>query len=497
MSYIEYSGAGRKDAVETELLTQIDANISQAQTEQEKAQWQTVRAKIVSDGAALATSMAAFIEEYYKSVGMNLPGAVSFFSKGATPLGITVDLYNGEDLTNALVKGLLDSGAGTLSGMIGAAALGLAAPAASPFIIAGGAIVVGYIASQAVGDYIKEGVDYLIGVTDKISPIGKELNSLKIQVLSANLDNTLHEHYNKNLADKSHWIIQLDAQSATRIEYENNTYTFSQSKSALQQEDSNLEVLLQYVNEPSFTLGTTTGAYELTNLKNKSQSTLASLAKNDEAVMYAIEHLKSYALEGDTVNAVERSDTQINDLAGMLYSHLHPEVHSQYSYYNNVTGKNVTQNAVVNKIIFGSESSETITGFGGNDRLYGNGGNDILYGDSSSAHITPGNDYLDGGTGSDTLIGGLGNDTYITDNGDKVYDQDGIGHVEFYGMTLSGGTQMEGVANTYEGNGGVYTLNPNNKVLTFVKWFQHNHNYSYSYGYANKNIKKEETKLCI
>jgi Ca2+-binding RTX toxin-like protein len=106
-------------------------------------------------------------------------------------------------------------------------------------------------------------------------------------------------------------------------------------------------------------------------------------------------------------------------------------------------------------------------------------------------------DYLNGGAGSDTLIGGSGNDTYITDNGDKVYDSDGIGHVEFYGMTLSGGTQMEGVANTYEGNGGVYTLDVTNKVLTFTRGFHYNHNCSNSYGYVNKNIKKEETKLCI
>ncbi|MGE3612535.1 MAG: hypothetical protein AB7G20_03490 [Sulfurimonas sp.] len=107
----------------------------------------------------------------------------------------------------------------------------------------------------------------------------------------------------------------------------------------------------------------------------------------------------------------------------------------------------------INDSLQGTAKNDLIFGERGDDTLVGNGGNDVLY----------------GGAGSDTLIGGSGNDTYITDNGDKVYDQDGIGHVEFYGMTLTGGTQMEGVANTYEGNGGVYTLNPNNKVLTFTK----------------------------
>lgn len=89
--------------------------------------------------------------------------------------------------------------------------------------------------------------------------------------------------------------------------------------------------------------------------------------------------------------------------------------------------------------------------------------------DQLSDNDMDGDNYLNGGAGADRLEGGSGNDTYITDNGDKVYDSDGIGHVEFYGMTLSGGTQMEGVANTYAGNGGVYTLDPTNKVLTFTK----------------------------
>ncbi len=81
------------------------------------------------------------------------------------------------------------------------------------------------------------------------------------------------------------------------------------------------------------------------------------------------------------------------------------------------------------------------------DLLYGEGGNDTLTGGG-------GDDYLDGGADSDTLIGGTGYDTYIAGNGDKVYDEDGNGHVEFAGVTLSGGREMEGSPGVYEGDGG-------------------------------------------
>lgn len=186
---------------------------------------------------------------------------------------------------------------------------------------------------------------------------------------------------------------------------------------------------------------------------------------------------------GDTLSVIAQNNGTVTKELVKLNPWLFDDNRIQFNYPTKVL---VAEGTVIsdnnNHDLIGQDVADILIDHnGGNDTLIGNGGDD----------------YLDGGAGSDTLIGGSGYDTYITDNGDKVYDQDGIGHVEFYGMTLSGGTQMEGVANTYEGNGGVYTLNPSNKVLTFVKGFHHNHNYSYSYGYANKNIKKEETKLCI
>lgn len=82
MNYIEYSAADQTDSVNEAFITQIDVNISQAQSEEERAQLQALRAKMLSDGNALATSLAAFMEEHYKNIGTSLPDTVTFLSKG-------------------------------------------------------------------------------------------------------------------------------------------------------------------------------------------------------------------------------------------------------------------------------------------------------------------------------------------------------------------------------------------------------------------------------
>ncbi|MRR58516.1 MAG: tandem-95 repeat protein [Deltaproteobacteria bacterium] len=64
-------------------------------------------------------------------------------------------------------------------------------------------------------------------------------------------------------------------------------------------------------------------------------------------------------------------------------------------------------------IVFGSQSSETISGLAGNEILYGQGGNDLL----------------DGGAGNDTLIGDSGDDTYRFgwgDGKDTIFDSVGL-----------------------------------------------------------------------
>ncbi|WP_236341795.1 calcium-binding protein [Paenibacillus plantiphilus] len=71
------------------------------------------------------------------------------------------------------------------------------------------------------------------------------------------------------------------------------------------------------------------------------------------------------------------------------------------------------------RVIVGSESSETLTGYEDHDILRGMGGDDMLYGNA-------GDDDLDGGSGNDTLYGQLGNDRLDGGMGnDTLYGHDG------------------------------------------------------------------------
>ncbi|MEZ5615815.1 MAG: calcium-binding protein [Rhodocyclaceae bacterium] len=125
--------------------------------------------------------------------------------------------------------------------------------------------------------------------------------------------------------------------------------------------------------------------------------------------------------------------------------------------------------------IEGGARDDTLIGGGGNDELLGGADDDTLYGDAESEDDTggffgggkdqlkggagsdklyggAGRDVLQGGEGEDTLrggrgaadymVGGTGADTYIyrhEDGADLIWDEDGQGHIEYDGATLSGG----------------------------------------------------------
>ena len=104
--------------------------------------------------------------------------------------------------------------------------------------------------------------------------------------------------------------------------------------------------------------------------------------------------------------------------------------------------------------IFGTNSSDTLTGnnysnlifaFGGNDIVYGLGGHDRIFGCSGNDYLDggSGNDRLYGGSGNDTLIGGTGNDRLYGGSGDDVLDG-GDGYDRLYGG--SGDDIMDGGA---------------------------------------------------
>ncbi len=138
-----------------------------------------------------------------------------------------------------------------------------------------------------------------------------------------------------------------------------------------------------------------------------------------------------------------------------------------------------------NKVIFGSDGNDgAITGGTETDYLYGGGGNDVLNGDKGDDYIEgnadddtlsggEGHDTLFGGTGADTLeggkesdilAGGLGADTYKFTSGDGwdwVTDSDGLGRIDYDGLTLGTGSI------TNKGTG-VWQEDQGGKVFTYI-----------------------------
>ena len=94
--------------------------------------------------------------------------------------------------------------------------------------------------------------------------------------------------------------------------------------------------------------------------------------------------------------------------------------------------------------MLGGSGSDALTGGAANNLLVGNAGADTLKGGAGVDLLIGGadNDILEGGDSNDTLIGGQGSDTYkftAGDGWDTVVDSDGLGHIEYDGITLSGG----------------------------------------------------------
>jgi hypothetical protein len=154
----------------------------------------------------------------------------------------------------------------------------------------------------------------------------------------------------------------------------------------------------------------------LTNLTNK---TLSQLNSKDSANLYALLHLNPFAIQGNLpaykeIDPHKYSDMQMDDLSQMLYSSMHKEHKSGYTYRNLITGESVVNTPSINQVMFGGDDDDFIRGGSGDDHIYGNKGNDIIYGDSSNTYITKeGNDYIEGGSGTDTIYGNGGNDTLL------------------------------------------------------------------------------------
>ncbi len=124
----------------------------------------------------------------------------------------------------------------------------------------------------------------------------------------------------------------------------------------------------------------------------------------------------------------------------------------------------ITVTNVVNEVLIGTSSADTLTGAGGDDTIWGGAGNDRLTGNG-------GNDGLNGGTGADIMDGGAGHDTYFVDvTGDQVIETAGNGSdtvkasisytlgAAVENLTLTGSAYLSGtgndLVNTLIGNDG-------------------------------------------
>lgn len=128
-----------------------------------------------------------------------------------------------------------------------------------------------------------------------------------------------------------------------------------------------------------------------------------------------------------------------------------------------------------NDQLYGDEGNDELFGLDGNDYLEGGIGNDSIFGDhghdtliggigADSLNGGEGNDTLIGGEGADTLVGGFGNDLYKGGEGSDVYlhskgdgndvidDSDGQGSIKLNGksVALDGGKLVKGATNLWE-----------------------------------------------
>jgi len=498
-----------------------------------------------NDGIALANTIGALASSYAENLnGSTLTGkqtiALKVFKNGVfVPVNVVVDYGNGTNIKKSIAKAI--AGAATAE-FVGLAAGALLNPATAPFALAIGVVAVGYFAGGFVANEIGNAYDRWIGpnVEGNFDQKSKKWNLTSNYTVKETL---LLEEYHQNLSpyENSNYILKGDRDGIELTHTVNSgreIYGLNLSRTNADS-DGYIEALVLYRPFADITLETTTGIYEVQNLLKKTQSQIAALAKSDPAVMYALQHLKSYAISGDSASSVDFTDTYIQDKSTMLDWHnvektlgkdtVDSQLRNSNTHYVDMEsgvelGEGYFNIDYDKKIIFGTDQSNTITGADDTDRLYGMGGDDyifggdgadyveggkgndrirggkgadklhggegddiihggtlvvndnenyrdFLYGEGGNDTLTGGggDDILNGGAGSDTLVGGTGYDTYIAGNGDKVYDEDGNGHVEFAGVTLSGGREMEGSPGVYEGDGGIYTLDAANRVLTFTR----------------------------
>jgi hypothetical protein len=133
-----------------------------------------------------------------------------------------------------------------------------------------------------------------------------------------------------------------------------------------------------------FNISNSDDFYEIINLNHKSQSEIKALMNSDSSVAYAVQHLQSYGIkEYESFDISGYSESQLTDLASMLYYHLNREATGgeNVTFKNLSTGKTVTHatSSSVREVVFGTSGGETISGTSRiQNKFYGNDGKNRL-----------------------------------------------------------------------------------------------------------------------
>ena len=245
-----------------------------------------------------------------------------------------------------------------------------------------------------------------------------------------------------------------------------------------------LKLSLAYISTKSYeeteAIFNDLGVYHASELSfnfliDDSASSIISQAKSDNAVLYALLHLNSFAIEGDlsaynSLNPDDYSDEFFEDRAQYLYYAIDPvgryydlDTGDMYTYYGN-DGVHLGTPVSYKYILFGDNEDNQMDGGNHEDHLYGMGGNDTIDGGDGDDYIEGGDnddstegaigDVLSGGKGNDVLVGGNGNNSLDGGEGNDILvggnDKDSLNGGEGNDI-LTGGNDKDSL-NGGEGN---------------------------------------------
>ncbi len=254
--------------------------------------------------------------------------AIKVFRGGQWELvKLPLNIAQGDVSEKAIAKALVGILSVPALATAGAAVGGVATAACAPFIIAFGAsLAFGYYTGVAINELVSESYDIIVGPDFEYHDDTGIINvdyTLE-EAVSASPGIIHNESFKQIVLEKGLKDWKLYSGKGGKIHYIDNTFEFlGESLSSLRKDGSIFDITVQEMHPfGDFKLKITNGdTYAVKNLLKKTETQIASLAKSDAAVMYALANLKSYAISGDSVSSVDFTDAYIKDKAAMLYWH--------------------------------------------------------------------------------------------------------------------------------------------------------------------------------